>query len=72
MRNYFIHMNFEEIVHDLFNNPNRGKEHILFQMFEFTYFFQIKLNFNIVDNNANVELKGKQILLISCMIVAPN
>jgi hypothetical protein len=39
MRNYFIHMNFEEISVDLFSRE---------------------------------DIRGKQILLISCMIVAPN
>ena len=39
MRNYFQHMNFEEIVQDLF---------------------------------AREDQKGKQILLIACMIVAPH
>lgn len=38
MRNYFLHMNFEEIVQDLFYRD---------------------------------DLRGKQILLIACMIVAP-
>lgn len=39
MRNYFIHMNFEEIVQDLFHREDQ---------------------------------RGKQILLIACMIVAPS
>lgn len=48
MRNYFIHMNFEEIVLDLFNNTRNS------------------------NNGVDVDARGKRILLISCMIVAPN
>jgi hypothetical protein len=39
MRNYFIHMNFDEIIGDL---------------------------------NSREDVRGKQILVVSCMIVAPN
>ena len=38
MRNYFIHMNFDEIMADLFSRD---------------------------------DFRGKQILLVSCMVVAP-
>ena len=45
MRNYFLHMNFEDIINDLLNT---------------------------VRDDATVTLKGKQLIVIATMIVAPS
>ena len=44
MRNYFLHMNFEDIINDLLHT---------------------------VRDDATVTLKGKQLIVIATMIVAP-
>jgi hypothetical protein len=44
MRNYFLHMNFENMVHDLMNNQRE---------------------------DATITLRGRQLLVITCMIVSP-
>ena len=45
MRNYFLHMNFEDIINDLLHT---------------------------VRDDATITLKGKQLIVIATMIVAPS